>query len=61
MRRNRHRTPVALSRLQRDERTDAYAARGRAEGRTDRGIKRCLKRYISRELYRRLKSPTAAA
>jgi hypothetical protein len=52
---------VVLSRLQRDERTRAYAERRRAEGKTDREIKRCLKRYIARQLYRQLESaPTAA-
>jgi transposase len=58
---NRALHTVALSRLQRDERTRAYADRRRAEGKTDREIKRCLKRYIARELYRRLESPPAAA
>jgi transposase len=58
---NRALHTVTLSRLQRDERTRAYADRRRAEGKTDREIKRCLKRYIARELYRRLESPPAAA
>jgi transposase len=58
---NRALHTVVLSRLQRDERTRAYADRRRAEGRTDREIKRCLKRYIARELYRRLESPPVAA
>jgi transposase len=58
---NRALHTVVLTRLQRDERTRAYADRRRAEGRTDREIKRCLKRYIARELYRRLESPPAAA
>ena len=58
---NRALHTVVLARLQRDERTRAYADRRRAEGRTDREIKRCLKRYIARELYRRLESPLAAA
>jgi transposase len=52
---------VALVRLQRDERTRAYADRRRAEGKTDREIKRCLKRYIARELYRRLEAIPSAA
>lgn len=52
---------VTLTRLQRDDRTRAYADRRRAEGRTDREIKRCLKRYIARELYRRLESTPSAA
>jgi transposase len=58
---NRALHTVTLTRLQRDPRTRAYADRRRAEGRTDREIKRCLKRYIARELYRRLESPPAAA
>jgi transposase len=58
---NRALHTVVLTRLQRDARTRAYADRRRAEGRTDREIKRCLKRYIARELYRRLESPPAAA
>jgi transposase len=58
---NRALHTVVLSRLQRDERTRAYADRRRAEGKTDREIKRCLKRYIARDLYRRLESPPAAA
>ena len=58
---NRALHTVALTRLQRDERTRAYADRRRTEGKTDREIKRCLKRYIARELYRRLETPLAAA
>jgi transposase len=58
---NRALHTVVLSRLQRDERTRAYAERRRTEGKTDREIKRCLKRYIARELYRRLESPPSAA
>jgi transposase len=58
---NRALHTVTLCRLQRDARTRAYADRRRAEGKTDREIKRCLKRYIARELYRRLESPPSAA
>ncbi|MBJ7452512.1 MAG: transposase, partial [Blastococcus sp.] len=58
---NRALHTVVLSRLQRDERTRAYAERRRTQGKTDREIKRCLKRYIARELYRRLESPPLAA
>ena len=57
---NRALHTVTLSRLQRDPRTRAYADRRRAEGKTDREIKRCLKRYIARELYRRLETPPSA-
>jgi transposase len=52
---------VALCRLQRDPRTRVYADRRRAEGKTDREIKRCLKRYIARELYRRLETAPSTA
>jgi hypothetical protein len=31
-----------------------YVARRRAEGKTDREIRRCLKRYLARHLYREL-------
>lgn len=55
---NRALHTVALTRLQRDERTRAYADRRRSQGKTDREIKRCLKRYISRQLYRRLENPS---
>lgn len=55
---NRALHTVALTRLQRDEATRAYADRRRSQGKTDREIKRCLKRYISRELYRRLENPS---
>jgi transposase len=58
---NRALHTITLSRLQYDERTRAYADRRRAEGKTDREIKRCLKRYIARELYRRLEVPPSAA
>ncbi|MDQ3312036.1 MAG: transposase [Actinomycetota bacterium] len=45
---------VALSRLRHDPATRAYADRRRAQGKTDREIRRCLKRYIARQLYRQL-------
>jgi transposase len=48
---------VVLNRLQRDPDTRAYAERRRAEGKTDREIKRCLKRYVARQLYRQLETP----
>jgi transposase len=52
---------VALSRLRYDPRTRDYADRRRAQGKTDREIKRCLKRYIARELYRRLEAVPSPA
>jgi transposase len=45
---------IAIHRLRHDPRTRAYAERRRAEGKTDREIRRCLKRYIARDLYRLL-------
>lgn len=45
---------IAFVRLHTDERTRTYAARRRAEGKTDREILRCLKRYIAREMFRLL-------
>lgn len=39
------------------EATRAYAERRRAQGKTDREIKRCLKRYVARALYRHLETP----
>ena len=58
---NRALHTVTLTRLQRDERTRAYADRRRAQGKTDREIKRCLKRYIARQLHRQLQNPPQLA
>jgi transposase len=44
--------------------TQAYVARRRAEGKSDREIRRCIKRYIARQLYRTLTAamtPNSAA
>jgi transposase len=45
---------IAMVRLTCDPDTKAYAARRRAEGKSNREIIRCLKRYIAREMYRLL-------
>lgn len=45
---------IALTRMRCCDRTRDYVTRRRAEGKTDREIRRCLKRYITRELYRTL-------
>lgn len=58
---NRALHTIVLSRLRYDNVTRAYADRRRAQGKTDREIKRCLKRYIARQLYRQLESPQALA
>jgi transposase len=47
---------VAIQRQRHDPATKAYFERRRAEGKTDREIRRCLKRYIARELFRVLES-----
>jgi transposase len=38
--------------------TRAYAQRRRAEGKTNREIKRCLVRYVARQHYQQLEHPT---
>jgi transposase len=45
---------IANTRLRTDPNTQAYLARRRAEGKSNREIRRCLKRYIARQLYRAL-------
>jgi transposase len=42
---------IAMVRMRHDARTQAYAERRRAEGRTTGEIVRCLKRYIAREIF----------
>jgi transposase len=54
---NRALHTIALARLRYDPTTRAYTDRRRAEGKTDREIRRCLKRYIARQLYRQLEHP----
>jgi transposase len=45
---------IALTRSRHDQRTRDYIDRHRAQGKTDREIRRCLKRYIARDLFRQL-------
>jgi len=52
---------IALTRIRCDERTRAYVAKRRAEGKTHREITRILKRYITRELHRALTPPRQPA
>jgi transposase len=47
---------IAITRMRCHPQTQAYVARRRAEGKTDREIRRCLKRYLARHLYRELTS-----
>jgi transposase len=50
---------VVLTRLRTDPATRAYADRRRAQGKTNREIKRCLVRYVARQLYRLLETQPA--
>lgn len=52
---------IALSRARYDQRTRDYIDRRRAQGKTDREIRRCLKRYIARDLFRQLEHGTLPA
>ncbi len=47
---------VAVTRMRCHPATLAYIQRRRAEGKTDREIRRCIKRYLARHLYRILNS-----
>jgi transposase len=47
---------IALTRMRSHPTTQAYITRRRAEGKSDREIRRCLKRYITRQIYRFLTS-----
>lgn len=53
---NRALHTIVLCRARLDDETKAYFAKKRAEGKTDREIRRCLKRYIARSLYRQLEA-----
>jgi transposase len=45
---------IAVTRMRCHPPTRAYVQRRRAEGKTDREIRRCIKRYLARHLYRTL-------
>jgi transposase len=51
---NRALHTMAVSRMRSHPPTLAYIQRRRAEGKTDREIRRCIKRYLARHLYRAL-------
>lgn len=55
---NRALHTITLTRARHDPRTRDYIERRRAQGKTDREIRRCLKRYIARDLFRQLEHPT---
>jgi transposase len=48
---NRALRTMAISRMHSHPPTLAYVQRRRAEGKTDREIRRCIKRYLARHLY----------
>ena len=48
---------IAMHRMRTDPRTIEYVERRRAEGLSDREIRRCVKRYIAREAYRLIMHP----
>ena len=50
---------VVLTRLRYHPATRACATRRRAQGKTNREIKRCLVRYVARQLYRQLETQPA--
>jgi transposase len=45
---------IAVSRMRSHTQTQDYVQRRRAEGKTDREIRRCIKRYLARHLFRTL-------
>jgi transposase len=47
---------VSIQRQRHDPRTRIYFDKRRAEGKSDREIRRCLKRYIAREIFRVLEN-----
>lgn len=48
---------IAVSRMGGDERTIAYMAKRKPDGKTKREAMRCLKRFIAREVYSTLRHP----
>jgi len=50
---------IVLTRLRYDPATRAHATRRRAQGKTNREIRRCLVRYVARQLYRLLETNPA--
>jgi transposase len=51
---NRALHTIVLSRMMFDTETKTYAERRRAEGKTNREIRRCLKRHVARRVYKLL-------
>lgn len=51
---------VALTKMTHDAETQQYVKKRRAEGRTDREIRRCLKRYLARHVFRTLNASSTS-
>ncbi|MDQ0677793.1 hypothetical protein QFZ30_001175 [Arthrobacter pascens] len=51
---------VAVTRMTQDTETRAYVEKRRAEGRTDKEIRRCINRYLARRMYRTLNAGSAS-
>lgn len=51
---------VAISKMTHDAETREYVQKRRAEGRTDKEIRRCIKRYLARRVHRTLNASTTA-
>ncbi|MFJ4285780.1 transposase, partial [Paenarthrobacter nicotinovorans] len=51
---------AAISRMTHDSETRQYVEKRRAEGRTDKEIRRCIKRYMARRIYRTLNATATA-
>jgi transposase len=43
---------VAISKMTTDPETQAYVTKRRAQGKTDREIRRCIKRYLARRIFK---------
>lgn len=57
---NRALHDIVLTRWRICPRTQTYVSRRRAEGMSDRDIRRCLKRYVARELFRVMEASSMA-
>ena len=58
---NRALNVIAMVRMVHDPQTRAYVEKRRAEGKTDREIRRVLKRYLARSIYRELNAATSTS
>lgn len=58
---NRALNVIAMHRTIHDPETRVYVEKRRAQGKTDREIRRCLKRYLARRIYRHLNQAASSA